>query len=93
MYAGTVMEYAPTDQLFENPSNPYTRALLKSVPDPLVEQDRLFQIPGLPPDVTQLKPTQCPFADRCSEVINKCREEFPPYHKVGDDHFSTCWVR
>src|ERR1051325_8209337 len=39
MYAGIVMEYAPTDQLFANPSNPYTRALLKSVPDPLVEQE------------------------------------------------------
>src|SRR5437762_209273 len=93
MYAGIVMEYAPTDQLFANPSNPYTRALLKSVPDPLVEQERLFQIPGLPPDVSRLKPNQCPFADRCPEVINKCREEFPPYHEVGENHFSTCWVR
>jgi oligopeptide transport system ATP-binding protein len=93
MYAGTVMEYAPTDDLFARPSNPYTRALLKSVPDPLVEQDRLFQIPGLPPDVSRLKPNHCPFADRCSEVIPKCREEFPPYHQVGEGHFSTCWVR
>jgi oligopeptide transport system ATP-binding protein len=93
MYAGIVMEYAPTDQLFESPSNPYTRALLKSVPDPLVEQERLFQIPGLPPDVSQLKPNQCPFADRCPEVINKCREQFPPYHQVAESQFSTCWVR
>jgi oligopeptide transport system ATP-binding protein len=93
MYAGTVMEYAPTDDLFAAPSNPYTRALLKSVPDPHVEQDRLFQIPGLPPDVSRLKPNQCPFADRCPEVVQKCREEFPPYHKVGESHYSTCWVR
>jgi oligopeptide transport system ATP-binding protein len=93
MYAGTVMEYASTEQLFANPSNPYTRALLKSVPDPLVEQQRLFQIPGLPPDVSRLKPNQCPFADRCPEAIAKCREEFPPYHEVDEGHFSTCWVR
>jgi oligopeptide transport system ATP-binding protein len=93
MYAGAVMEYASTEQLFANPSNPYTRALLKSVPDPHVEQQRLFQIPGLPPDVSRLKPNQCPFADRCPEAIAKCREEFPPYHEVGEGHFSTCWVR
>jgi oligopeptide transport system ATP-binding protein len=93
MYAGAVMEYASTEQLFANPSNPYTRALLKSVPDPHVEQQRLFQIPGLPPDVSRLKPNQCPFADRCPEVIAKCREEFPPYHEVAEGHFSTCWVR
>jgi oligopeptide/dipeptide ABC transporter ATP-binding protein len=87
------MEYATTEDIFERPSNPYTRALLKSVPDPLVEQERLFQIPGLPPDLSQLSPNMCPFADRCPEAINKCREEFPPYHEVGESHFSTCWVR
>ena len=93
MYGGSIMEYASTEDLFANPSNPYTRGLLKSVPDPLVEQDRLFQIPGLPPDLSQLEANQCPFADRCPEVISKCREQFPPYHEVGENHFSTCWVR
>ncbi len=93
MYGGTIMEYASTEDLFASPSNPYTRALLKSVPDPLAEQERLFQIPGLPPDLSQLPANQCPFADRCPEAIAKCREEFPPYHEVGENHFSTCWVR
>jgi oligopeptide transport system ATP-binding protein len=93
MYGGSIMEYASTEAIFEDPSNPYTRGLLKSVPDPLVEQSRLFQIPGLPPDLSQLSPTMCPFADRCPEAINTCRESFPPYHEVGDEHFSTCWVR
>ncbi len=93
MYGGSVMEYAPTEQLFANPANPYTRGLLKSVPDPLAEQERLFQIPGLPPDLSQLDPHKCPFADRCPEAIQKCREEFPPYHEVGENHYSRCWVR
>jgi oligopeptide transport system ATP-binding protein len=93
MYGGTIMEYASTEELFANPSNPYTRGLLQSVPDPLAEQERLFQIPGLPPDLSQLPPNQCPFADRCPEAISKCREQFPPYHEVGENHFSTCWVR
>ena len=93
MYGGIIMEYATTEDLFANASNPYTRGLLKSVPDPHVEQERLFQIAGLPPDLSQLKPNQCPFAERCPEAIAKCREEFPPYHEVGENHFSTCWVR
>ncbi len=93
MYGGIVMEYASTDELFAEPSNPYTRGLLQSVPDPLSDADRLFQIPGLPPDLSQLKPNQCPFADRCPEVIDRCRTDTPPYHEVGPGHFSTCWVR
>jgi len=93
MYGGIVMEYASTDELFAEPSNPYTRGLLRSVPDPLSDADRLFQIPGLPPDLSQLKPNQCPFAERCPEVIDRCRTETPPYHEVGPGHFSTCWVR
>jgi oligopeptide/dipeptide ABC transporter ATP-binding protein len=93
MYGGAIMEYGTTEDIFERPSNPYTRALLKSVPDPLVEQERLFQIPGMPPDLSRLPPDECPFAERCPEAIGKCREAFPPYHEVGEAHFSTCWVR
>jgi oligopeptide transport system ATP-binding protein len=93
MYAGHVFESAPTAELFSNPSNPYTRALLRSVPDPTRAGEELFQIPGLPPDLAHLPATRCPFADRCPEVIDKCREAFPPFHKVEEDHFSLCWVR
>ncbi|MGB5038079.1 MAG: ABC transporter ATP-binding protein [Blastocatellia bacterium] len=93
MYGGSIMEAATTEDLFETPSNPYTRALLKSVPDPLHEQHRLFQIPGMPPDMSQLSPTQCPFAERCPEAVDACREGFPPVHEVGPDHISRCWIR
>ena len=93
MYGGSIMEAATTEDLFENPSNPYTRALLKSVPDPLHEQLRLFQIPGMPPDLSQLSPTQCPFAERCPEAVDECREGFPPVHEVGPNHISRCWIR
>src|SRR6185436_18721109 len=54
MYAGKVFEQAPTAELFARPGNPYTRGLLRSVPDPLKEQGDLYQIPGLPPDVAHL---------------------------------------
>jgi oligopeptide transport system ATP-binding protein len=93
MYAGHVFESAPTAELFRNPQNPYTRALLRSVPDPTREGEELFQIPGLPPDLARLPKDRCPFADRCPEVIEKCREAFPPYHQVDEDHWTLCWVR
>jgi oligopeptide transport system ATP-binding protein len=93
MYAGHVFETAPTAELFRNPQNPYTRALLRSVPDPTREGEELFQIAGLPPDLARLSPDRCPFAERCPEVIDMCREAFPPYHKVDDDHWTLCWVR
>src|SRR5438874_938519 len=63
MYAGKVFEQAATAELFARPGNPYTRGLLRSVPDPLAEQGSLYQIPGLPPDLARLPPG-CPFAPR-----------------------------
>ncbi len=64
MYAGKVFEQAKTSEVFALPGNPYTKGLLRSVPDPTAEQGKLYQIPGLPPDVAHLKPG-CPFAPRC----------------------------
>ena len=54
MYAGKVFEQAPTRELFAFPGNPYTKGLLRSVPDPLDEKGALYQIPGQPPDVAHL---------------------------------------
>jgi oligopeptide/dipeptide ABC transporter ATP-binding protein len=93
MYAGRVMESAPAAELFGNPQNPYTRALLRCIPDPAARGGELHQIAGQPPDVTSLPPQQCPFAARCPEAIERCRQEFPPYHEVSAGHWSLCWVR
>ncbi|MGH9931276.1 MAG: ABC transporter ATP-binding protein, partial [Pyrinomonadaceae bacterium] len=89
MYAGKVFEQAPTTELFAQPGNPYTRGLLRSVPDPLKEQGDLYQIPGLPPDVAHL-PAGCPFAPRCERVQEICRREFPPFVQLTSEHFSLC---
>jgi oligopeptide transport system ATP-binding protein len=89
MYAGKVFEQAPTRELFAVPGNPYTKGLLRSVPDPTSEQGKLYQIPGLPPDVARLKPG-CPFAPRCSRVAEICRHEFPPFVQLTADHYSLC---
>src|SRR5580765_2094198 len=90
MYAGKVFEQAPTKELFSHPANPYTKGLLKSVPDPAHEQGKeLYQIPGLPPDVAHLPPG-CPFAERCYRAEDICRREFPPFVEINAAHRSLC---
>jgi oligopeptide transport system ATP-binding protein len=90
MYAGLVMESAPTSELFTRPGNPYTKGLLLSVPDPTNDTRReLYQIPGLPPDVAHLGPG-CPFADRCYRAEAICRETFPPLVALTPEHHSLC---
>jgi oligopeptide transport system ATP-binding protein len=93
MYAGRIMEAASAIELFRNPQNPYTRALLRCIPDPAHTDGPLYQIAGQPPDVSSLLPNHCPFVERCPESIERCRQEPPPYHSVGEDHWSLCWVR
>jgi oligopeptide transport system ATP-binding protein len=90
MYAGKVFEQAPTGDLFAAPANPYTKGLLKSVPDPAHEDGTaLYQIPGLPPDVAHLPPG-CPFSPRCEKVQEVCRQEYPPFIEINENHFSLC---
>jgi oligopeptide transport system ATP-binding protein len=89
MYAGKIFEQAPTRELFSVPGNPYTKGLLRSVPDPTAEQGKLYQIPGMPPDVAHLKPG-CPFAQRCDYTQDICRREFPPFVQLNADHHSLC---
>jgi oligopeptide transport system ATP-binding protein len=90
MYAGKVFEQAPTPELFATPANPYTKGLLRSVPDPAHEHGKdLYQIPGLPPDVAHLPPG-CPFAERCERAEDICRSEFPPFVQINEGHSSLC---
>jgi len=89
MYAGKIFERAPTTELFENPGNPYTRGLLRSVPNPTDEQGQLYQIPGQPPDLARL-PAGCPFAPRCERAEEICRREFPPFVQLTSEHYSLC---
>ncbi len=89
MYAGKIFEQAPTRELFAVPGNPYTKGLLRSVPDPTSARGKLYQIRGLPPDVAHLPPG-CPFAPRCDRVEEICHREFPPFVQLTPDHSSLC---
>lgn len=91
MYAGDVVEYAPTRELFANMKMPYTEALLKSIPRlETPTGTRLPVIEGRLPDPTKNEPG-CPFANRCTYVTDKCRAEKPPLTDGGNGHFYRCW--
>ncbi|MFY8239337.1 MAG: ABC transporter ATP-binding protein, partial [Ilumatobacteraceae bacterium] len=91
MYAGDVVEYAPTRQLFANMKMPYTEALMKSIPRlETPTGTRLPVIEGRLPDPTKNEPG-CPFASRCPYVTDKCLAEKPPLVDNGDGHFYRCW--
>jgi oligopeptide/dipeptide ABC transporter ATP-binding protein len=92
MYAGRVVERAPTHTLFKETRMPYTRALMDSIPrlsDP--SGTRLQAIPGRPPDLIH-PPKGCRFAPRCPYAQDKCRESEPPLRTAGTaDHLFACW--
>jgi len=91
MYAGDMVEYAPTRSLFANMKMPYTEALLKSIPRlETPTGTRLPVVEGRLPDPTKDEPG-CAFANRCDYVQDKCRAEKPPLKDDGDNHFYRCW--
>jgi len=90
MYAGEIVEEAPTTRLFEQPAHPYTRALLRSVPDVREEVDRLVLIEGTPPSIFDRTPG-CPFAPRCADVMDRCRREAPPEFTLAHGQRARCW--
>jgi oligopeptide/dipeptide ABC transporter ATP-binding protein len=92
MYAGRIVERAPTHKLFADTHMPYTRALMDSIPR-LSEPSgtRLTAIAGRPPDLIH-PPKGCRFAPRCPYVQDKCRESDPPLRTAGSpDHLFACW--
>jgi oligopeptide/dipeptide ABC transporter ATP-binding protein len=91
MYAGRVVEQAPTAELFAHTRMPYTEALLRSIPR-LAESShtRLRAIPGRPPDLAA-DLQGCRFAPRCPYVQDVCRKEEPPLRAAGQGHLFRCW--
>jgi oligopeptide/dipeptide ABC transporter ATP-binding protein len=92
MYAGRIIEMSTAAAVYADPRHPYTLGLLKSVPRlDQVTDEKLVPIEGLPPDLGHLPPG-CAFYARCTYRIEKCREEYPPFALVADNHYAACWV-
>ena len=90
MYAGQVVETADTSELFEHMRHPYTEALLASIPQ--LDQDktqRLYSIPGIPPDLTH-PPEACRFAARCAYATELCVRVEPPLGGPDPAHPFAC---
>jgi peptide/nickel transport system ATP-binding protein len=90
MYAGRIVEQAPTAGLFGLPSHPYTRGLFASIPRLTGPKQRLRPIPGPVPSPAEW-PTGCRFRARCPQAMAQCVNE-PPERIVGSGHVSRCWL-
>lgn len=93
MYAGKVVEESSVDQLFENPSHPYTQGLLQSIPRLDMSKDKpLIPIEGSPPNL--IEPIHgCSFCSRCKEAVPLCQLETPLLEENSKDHKVSCWKR
>ncbi len=92
MYLGRIVELADSDTLFDNPQHPYTKALLAAVPvpDPLVEQGRVFRpVQGEVPSPIN-PPTGCVFHPRCPIAVESCKQSRPESREIQPGHFVAC---
>ncbi len=92
MYAGNIVEYGTTDDIFYNPKHEYTKGLIRSIPRmDSKEHERLIPIEGTPVDMLN-PPKGCPFASRCDNCMQICLREKAPVMNFGEVHYSSCWM-
>ena len=89
MYAGKIVEIAPVDEIFKNPLHPYTKGLLKAVPNLMTKIERLESIPGTVPNLIN-PPSGCRFHPRCLYAKDICREKIPELKEIENGHFVAC---
>ena len=95
MYAGQIVELAPRDAIYENPTHPYTESLLSAVPipDPRRERSRermVYKEEALDP---MNPPKGCRFTGRCPIATTQCHDQDPPLEEKGKGHSVACWNR
>lgn len=92
MYAGKIVEYGTTDEIFYEPKHEYTKGLLRSIPRlDSKDHERLVPIEGTPVDMLN-PPKGCPFAPRCGACMKVCLREMPPRADFSDTHYTQCWL-
>ncbi len=92
MYLGKLIEKAPSEELFENPTHPYTKALLSAIPIPSLDNRRERIL--LKGEITSPiePPVACRFANRCPHATDRCRGEEPQLKEIRPGHFVSCFL-
>lgn len=91
MYAGEIVEFASTEDLFNNPLHPYTTSLLKTIPHLDKKKCQLKVIPGEVPTIRNI-PQGCPFHPRCEYAKQKCKTEIPKQYTPDSGHSVRCFL-
>jgi peptide/nickel transport system ATP-binding protein len=91
MYAGQLVEAAPSSTLTDSPAHPYTQLLLSAAPDPGRETPPQLADRGAPPSMQAL-PSGCRFHPRCPYAMDICKRQAPPNVAVASDHIAACWL-
>ena len=92
MYCGRIVESGPVSELFRNPTHPYTKGLIASMPHidhETGERQPLYAIPGTVPPLDEL-PSGCAFAPRCGFAVDACHTSLPDLVEIGPDHSTRC---
>ena len=91
MYAGQVVEEADVRTLFKHPAHPYTVGLMKSLPGMRDRQERLYNIRGMVPSLSNM-PRGCRLSPRCDRACDRCRNEAPQLIDLGGGHKARCFL-
>jgi len=91
MYAGKIVEVADAIPLYEEPLHPYTKGLLRSIPNISLAAQELETMPGSPPDLIN-PPPGCRFHPRCPHVMDVCSRSEPPMKEIKPGHWAACWL-
>lgn len=91
MYGGKIVEKGTVYSIFQNPRHPYTKGLLRSLPDLNAKGSKLIPIKGNAIDLLNL-PSGCAFSPRCEQCLKVCINHMPPDYKEADGHTTSCWL-
>ena len=93
MYLGHIVEMGPANEIYNNPSHPYSISLLSAVPIPdpdYAKNHKRIVLEGDVPSPLNM-PSGCPFRTRCPRATEKCAQEMPPLAEIAPEHFCACW--
>ena len=91
MYGGRFVECGDLDEVFYETKHPYTKGLMDSIPNMQLSDQKLYSIPGTPPDLIS-PPHGCPFAARCNRCMQVCEKFQPPEFEFSKTHRASCWL-